>query len=221
LPNPEKPVISDFYTMYVDDPEAIHERLIQMVTERIPKQFRVNPIRDIQVLAPMNRGGLGVRSLNVTLQEKLNGHAKPKISRFGSTFSPGDKVIQMVNNYDKDVYNGDIGTIASIDLEESILFIEFDRRRIEYAFNECDEIQLAYATSIHKSQGSEYPIVVIPLATQHFTLLARNLLYTAVTRGKKLVILIAQKKAVGMAVKNNGANRRITKLADRLRQQVT
>ena len=142
----------------------IHERLIRVVTERIPSRFGLDPVRDIQVLTPMNRGGLGSRALNVELQRQLNPTAQPRIERFGWTYAPGDKVIQLVNDYDKEVFNGDIGHIAAIDLEESLLSIDFDGRRVAYDFGELDEIALAYATTVHKAQGSEYPAVVIPLA---------------------------------------------------------
>lgn len=207
---------TDFYFIPAQTPEEIHEKLLQVVTERIPRRFGLHPIRDIQVLTPMNRGGLGARSLNVELQQKLNPAADPKITKFGTTFSPGDKVIQTVNNYDKEVFNGDIGAILNIDLEEGLLSIDFDGREVIYEFGELDEVFLAYATSIHKSQGSEYPAVVIPLAMQHYTLLQRNLLYTAVTRGKSLVIVIGQPKALGMAVKNMRSVRRLTGLGKRL-----
>lgn len=214
--NAEGKELSDFYFIPGNTPEEIHAKLIQVVTERIPKRFNLDPIRDIQVLTPMNRGGLGSHSLNSELQGKLNGAAEPKVTRFGVTFSPGDKVIQTVNNYDKEVFNGDIGRIREIDTEESTLLIEYDGRDVNYEFSELDEVQLAYATSIHKSQGSEYPAVVIPLAMQHYTLLERNLIYTGVTRGKKLVIIIGQPKALAMAVKNRKATKRLTRLKDRL-----
>ena len=142
----------------------------------------------------------------------------PKIERFGSVYAPGDKVIQMRNNYDKDVFNGDIGFIESVDLEEGELQIKFDGSLKTYSVNELDEVSLAYAISIHKSQGSEFPVVVMPLATQHFTLLARNLLYTGITRGKSRVVLIGQKKAIGMAVHNNKEANRLTKLSERLKK---
>ena len=216
MPLPNAGGNSDFFTIYVDTPEEIHEKLIQMVAERLPNYYACNPIQDIQVLTPMNRGGLGSRSLNIDLQKALNGASEPKITHFGSTYAPQDKVIQTVNNYDKDIYNGDIGFIDRIDLQERIVTIRFDQRSIYYAMHELDEIRLAYAVSIHKSQGSEFPFVVMPLSTQHYMLLARNLLYTGITRGKKLVILIAQKKAVGMAVNNNKEACRLTKLAQRL-----
>ena len=215
--NAEGTELSDFYFIPGNTPEEIHAKLIQVVTERIPKRFKLDPIKDIQVLTPMNRGGLGSHSLNSGLQAKLNGLAEPKVTRFGVTFSPGDKVIQTVNNYDKEVFNGDIGRIQEIDTDESTLLIEYDGRDVAYEFSELDELQLAYATSIHKSQGSEYPAVVIPLAMQHYTLLERNLIYTGVTRGKKLVIIIGQPKALAMAVKNRKAMRRLTRLADRMR----
>ncbi len=208
---------SDFFTLYTETPEEIHAKLIEVVTHRLSKRYGYDPIQDIQVLTPMNRGGLGARSLNAALQEQLNGHAHPKVERFGSTYAPGDKVIQMRNNYDKDVFNGDIGVIESIDLEESELKIKFDGSLKTYSVNELDEVSLAYAISIHKSQGSEFPVVVMPLATQHFTLLARNLLYTGITRGKSRVVLIGQKKAIGMAVHNDKEANRLTKLAERLK----
>jgi len=207
---------SDFYFLPAHTPEAIQDRLLRLVTERIPQRFSLDPVRDIQVLTPMNRGGLGARALNILLQERLNKTACAKILKFGTTFQTGDKVIQVINNYEKEVFNGDIGTITEIDLEESTLSVCFEDRVVPYPFGELDELQLAYATSIHKSQGSEYPAVVIPLAMQHYTLLERNLLYTAVTRGKQLVIIVGEPKALGMAVRNRKAQRRVTGLKTRL-----
>ena len=214
--NTTLPETSDFYFIQAQTPEEIQEKLLYIVTEKIPKRFNFDPKHDIQVLTPMNRGGLGSRSLNSILQAKLNINSQPQISRFGITFVPGDKIIQNVNNYDKDVFNGDIGIIINIDLEESVVKINFDGRIVSYDFNELDEVSLAYAISIHKSQGSEYPAIVIPLATQHYMLLARNLLYTAVTRGKKLVVIIGQTKALAMAIKNNSLRARVTNLRSRL-----
>lgn len=208
--------LTDFYFIPANTPEEIHAKLLQVVTERIPKRFGMHPVRDVQVLTPMNRGGLGSHSLNAELQKALNPNGEPKVTRFGTTFSPGDKVIQTVNNYDKEVFNGDIGQIESIDTVEGVLKVEYDGRGVEYEFGELDEVSLAYATSIHKSQGSEYPAVVIPLAMQHYTLLERNLIYTAVTRGKKLVTIIGQPKALAMAVKNRKSNKRLTNLAARI-----
>jgi len=207
---------NDFFMIYADTPEEIHTLLMDVVTRRLPEHYHCNPSRDIQVLCPMNRGGLGSHCINAELQKALNGSAEPKITRYGTTFSPGDKVIQMTNNYQKEVFNGDIGFIESINIEDSLIKISFDHVIKEYDAHELDELSLAYAISIHKSQGSEFPIVIIPLATQHFALLARNLLYTGITRGKELVILIGQKKAIGMAVRNNREAHRLTKLAKRL-----
>ncbi len=214
--NREGSGLSDFYFIPASSPEEIYQKLIQLITERIPKRFGLHPVRDVQVLTPMNRGGLGARSLNIELQRALNEKAEPKITRFGTIFAPGDKVIQTVNNYDKEVFNGDIGQIVKIDTEESILLVDYDGRVVEYEFGELDEVSLAYATSIHKSQGSEYPAVIIPLAMQHYTLLERNLIYTAVTRGKKLVTIIGEPKALAMAVKNQKSNSRVTNLTARI-----
>lgn len=216
MPLPNDGGDSDFFSIHAETAEEIHDRLVEVVSQRLPRYYQCNPIRDIQVLTPMNRGGLGSRGLNVALQQTLNGESEPRLNRFGTTFSPGDKVIQMTNNYEKEVFNGDIGFIERIDLEEGTVTVLFDQTVKSYEAGEMDELSLAYAISIHKSQGSEFPIVVMPLATQHFTLLARNLLYTGITRGKKLVVLIGQKKAIGMAVRNNKEASRLTKLAERL-----
>lgn len=210
--------LSDFYFVPAETPEEISDKVIQIVKERIPKRFGLDSIKDVQVLTPMNRGGLGTRSLNLELQKVLNKTGGEQISKYGWSFAAGDKVIQTVNNYDKEVFNGDIGTISAVDSEEQELLIEFDGREVSYDFNELDELSLAYAASIHKSQGSEYPAVVIPLATQHFMMLERNLLYTAVTRGKRLVVIVGQPKALAMAVKNKRAAKRVTALAFRLRR---
>ena len=207
---------TDFFYLTGEEPEELFAKLMSVVTRRLPETFGFDPVNDIQVLAPMNRGGLGARSLNVALQEALNPDAHPRVTRYGWTYAPGDKVIQTVNNYDKEVFNGDIGRVKAIDIEEGELMIEFDGREVLYPVNELDEVSLAYATTIHKSQGSEYPCVVIPMAMQHFTLLERNLLYTGVTRGKKMVVLVGQPKAVGMAARNRKSNRRLTNLQARL-----
>jgi exodeoxyribonuclease V alpha subunit len=210
---------TDFYVITADTPEDIQTKLLWVVTERIPQRFGLHPIRDVQVLTPMNRGSLGARALNVALQEALNADATPTITRFGWSYAPGDKVLQTINDYDKDVFNGDIGQVMRVDLEEGEVMISFDGREVTYDVAELDEVALAYATTVHKSQGSEYPAVVIPLATQHYPMLARNLLYTGVTRGKQLVVLIGQPKACALAVRNVRAMRRLTNLAARLRQQ--
>lgn len=185
---------SDFFTIHAHNAEDVYNKLIKVVTKRLPQAFNLNPIDDIQILTPMNRAGLGAKSLNLELQKALNGHSENKITKYGNTFAVGDKIIQTVNNYDKDVFNGDLGRIKHINHDESEVKIDFDNRSVIYDFNELDEIDLAYATTIHKSQGSEYPAVVIPLAMQHYTMLQCNLLYTGVTRGKQLVVLVGEKK---------------------------
>jgi len=211
---PEK--LTDFYFVEADTPELILDKLMHLVSDRIPARFGFDPIRHIQVLVPMNRGGLGARALNLELQKRLNPTSLHPITRFGVTFAEGDKVIQTVNNYKKEVFNGDIGFITNIDQETGILNILFEGRLVDYESDELDELALAYATTIHKSQGSEYPAVVIPLATQHFMLLERNLLYTGVTRGKSLVVIVGQLKALMMAVKRLRATKRLSKLTERL-----
>jgi exodeoxyribonuclease V alpha subunit len=208
---------SDFYFVPADDPEAAVPRIIELVKTRIPKRFGFDPIHDIQVLCPMNRGGVGARSLNIELQAALNPAGDAKVERFGWTFAPGDKVMQIENDYDKEVYNGDIGYIAGIDPVDGELTVRFDGRAVTYAFGELDMLVPAYAATIHKSQGSEYPAVVIPVMTQHYPMLQRNLLYTGVTRGKKLVVLVGQKKAVAIAVRNVSGRRRWSKLQEWLR----
>ena len=208
---------SDFYFVQADDPETAVLRIIELVKTRIPQRFGLDPIRDIQVLCPMNRGGVGARSLNIELQAALNPAGERKVERFGWTFAPGDKVMQIENDYDKEVYNGDIGYIDDVDPEAGELTASFDGRAVTYGFGELDTLVPAYAATIHKSQGSEYPAVVIPVMTQHYTMLQRNLLYTGVTRGKKLVVLVGQKKAVAIAVRSSSGRRRWSKLNEWLR----
>jgi exodeoxyribonuclease V alpha subunit len=205
---------SDFYFVQADDPETAVPRIIELVKTRIPKRFGLDPIRDVQVLCPMNRGGVGARSLNIELQAALNPAGDRKVDRFGWTFAPGDKVMQIENDYDKDVYNGDVGHIDDVDPSEGELVVNFDGRAVTYGFGELDMLVPAYAATIHKSQGSEYPAVVIPIMTQHYAMLQRNLLYTGVTRGKRLVVLIGQKKAIAIAVRNVSGRRRWSKLAE-------
>ena len=208
---------SDFYFVQADDPETAVSRIIELVKTRIPKRFGLDPIRDIQVLCPMNRGGVGARSLNIELQKALNPVGERKVERFGWTFAPGDKVMQIENDYDNEVYNGDVGYIDEVDPEAGDLIASFDGRPVTYGFGELDTLVPAYAATIHKSQGSEYPAVVIPVMTQHYTMLQRNLIYTGVTRGKRLVVLVGQKKAVAIAVRNISGRRRWSKLAEWLR----
>ena len=173
-----------------------------------------NPIRDIQVLCPMNRGGVGARSLNIELQAALNPAGDQKVERFGWTFAPGDKVMQIENDYDKEVYNGDIGYIENVDANAGEIVARFDGRSVTYGFGELDMLVPAYAATIHKSQGSEHPAVIIPVLTQHYAMLQRNLLYTGVIRGKRLVVLVGQKKAIAIAVRNISGRRRWSKLGE-------
>jgi exodeoxyribonuclease V alpha subunit len=205
---------SDFYFVQAEDPETAVARIIELVKTRIPKRFQLDPIRDIQVLCPMNRGGVGARSLNIELQATLNPAGERKVEKFGWTFAPGDKIMQIENDYDKEVYNGDIGMIDDVDTAEGVVSTTFDGRTVTYEFGELDMLVPAYAATIHKSQGSEYPAIVIPILTQHHAMLQRNLLYTGVTRGKKLVVLIGQKKAIAIAVRNVSGRRRWSKLAE-------
>ncbi|MFH1743718.1 MAG: ATP-dependent RecD-like DNA helicase [bacterium] len=212
---------SDFYFIDLKTPEEGVSKLLQIVKDRIPARFGIDPVREIQVLSPMNRGGLGARSLNIELQKLLNPNAEPKVERFGWTFGAGDKVMQTENDYEKEVYNGDIGFIASIDPDTREVIIDFDGQRVTYDFDELDEVVPAYAVTIHKAQGSEYPAVVIPLTTQHFPMLNRNLIYTGVTRGKRLVVIVGQRKAMAIAVKGKQDRRRWSKLKEWLESSLS
>ena len=212
---------SDFFFVDAAEPEEGVRKLLAVVRDRIPGRFGLHPVRDVQVLCPMNRGGLGARALNLALQQALNPPGETRVERFGWTFGPGDKVMQVVNDYDRDVFNGDLGVISSLNTEEGELSVNFDGRTVSYGFGELDELVLAYATTIHKAQGSEYPAVVIPLSTQHYAMLARNLLYTGLTRGKRLVVLVGQRKALAIAVRNQGGRRRWSRLRDWLTGTIT
>jgi exodeoxyribonuclease V alpha subunit len=209
---------SDFYFVEAVDPEDAATKVVKVVAERVPARFGLDSTRDVQVLCPMNRGGAGARSLNLALQAALNppSSGAPSIERFGFTYRIGDKVMQIQNNYERDTFNGDIGFISAIDHEEGELAVDIDGRSVIYPFGELDEIVLAYATTIHKSQGSEYAAVVIPIVTQHYAMLQRNLLYTALTRGKRLVVLVGQPKAVAIAVRGVQGRRRWSKLQELL-----
>jgi exodeoxyribonuclease V alpha subunit len=212
---------SDFHFVPCRDAEDGVAKIIEIVKDRIPARFRLDSIRDIQVLCPMNRGGLGARALNLELQWVLNPPGDDAIQRFGWTFGAGDKVMQVENDYDKEVYNGDLGFVRSVDAEAGEVLVEFDGREIAYGFGELDELVLAYATTIHKSQGSEYPAVIIPLTTQHYPMLRRNLLYTGVTRGRRLVVIVGQHRAVGIAVRGGQSLRRWSKLKEWLETNAT
>ena len=214
MPELTAPEGSDFYFVEADAPEDAARRLLAVVSARAPARFGLDPVRDVQVLCPMNRGSLGARALNIELQRALNPPGELRVERFGWTFGVGDKVMQVANSYERDVFNGDLGIVGGIDPEEGTLTVLFEGREVEYGFGELDELVLAYATTIHKAQGSEYPAVVIPLSTQHYAMLARNLLYTGVTRGKRLVVLVGSRRALAMAVRNGGARRRWSKLGE-------
>jgi len=205
---------TDFYFIKSETPEDIAEKIKLLVKDKIPRKFSFDPIKDIQVLCPMQKGHCGTRFLNNELQTILNPNHINGIEKYGQKYAVNDKVMQLENNYDKEVFNGDIGYITKIDIENQEVSINFDGNLIVYDFNELDEITLSYATTIHKSQGSEYPVVVIPITTGHFMMLKKNLLYTGITRGKSLVILVGQKKAIAMAVKNKKSNVRYTKLKE-------
>jgi len=213
---PPADALADFYFVEKEEPEAILATLKTLVKERIPRRFGFHPVDEVQVLVPMNRGLIGTANLNATLQAHLNPSGE-ELTRGNRMFRVGDKVMQVRNNYELGVFNGDIGRVELIDKEEQALVVRYDGRPVAYSWSDMDELVLAYATSVHKSQGSEYPCVVLPLHTQHYTLLQRNLLYTAVTRGRKLVVLVGSSKALGIAVRNGEPQKRFTRLAARLR----
>jgi exodeoxyribonuclease V alpha subunit len=220
MPEKEGKGESDFYFLGRTEPEEIRDLVIELVSRRIPQKLGLDAIADVQVLCPMNRGSVGVRELNDRLQGVLNPlrPGEPEIDRFGYRFRARDKVIQTENDYDKEVFNGDIGQIASIDTAEREVIIRFDNRLVTYDFGELDEIAPAYAISIHKSQGSEFPAVVIPLAMQQYMLLERNLIYTGITRGKRLVMVVGEPKAFHIAVRKNSTRLRHSGLQERLRR---
>ncbi len=219
FPEASEKAESDCYFVAAEEPEKACQLLARLVRDSLPARFHLDPRRDIQVLTPMQRGDLGARNLNQVLQAALNPEG-PAIERYGSLFRIGDRVMQMENDYDKDVYNGDIGFITAIHEEERELKVRFDDAVVTYDFQELDELSLSYAITIHKSQGSEYPCVVIPVHTQHYIMLQRNLIYTALTRGRKLVVVVGSKKAIAIAVRNMEAGRRMTTLAARLKERV-
>ncbi len=190
---------------------------MELVCSRIPRRFNMDPMEDIQVLSPMHKGELGTENLNKKLQNALN-PSKMELVRGDRRFRLNDKVMQIRNNYEKEVFNGDIGLIKSIDTETREVIVAYDGKAVPYDYLELDEIVLAYAISVHKSQGSEYPAVVLPVFMQHYLLLQRNLIYTAVTRGKRLVIMTGSKKALAMGVKNNRIMKRYTYLSERLKE---
>jgi exodeoxyribonuclease V alpha subunit len=208
----------DFFLFPAEDAIAAADWVVQVVTERIPQKFGLDALRDIQVLSPIYRGPAGVSVLNQRLQDRLNPATpnKPERRLFGVIFRAGDKVMQTRNNYDKDVFNGDIGFIRAIDIIDHLLQVDFDGRSVPYDWNEADELTLAYAISVHKAQGSEFPAVVMPVVTGHYLMLQRNLLYTAITRARSLCVLTGSRRAISMAVRNNKVTQRFTALEWRL-----
>lgn len=213
-----KPKNNDFFFIEKNEPEEVVGLILDLLTRRIPGSFNYNPLYDIQVLVPTNKGIVGVNNLNLRIQNILNLNNK-KILKGSVQYRLKDKVIQLKNNYEKDIYNGDIGVINSIDMEAEEISVNFDGKIVSYSFLELDEINLSYAISIHKSQGSEFKCVIIPLLTSHYMLLQRNLLYTAITRAKELVVIVGSKKAIGMAVNRNIVEKRYTGLKDLLRNR--
>jgi exodeoxyribonuclease V alpha subunit len=207
----------DFFFVERGDPEGVLAAIRSLVGERIPRRFGLDPVEEIQVLTPMHKGLLGAASLNGELQALLN-PANEALTRGGRTLRTGDKVMQIRNNYDLEVFNGDIGRIERIGSETHEVLVRYDDRRVAYKESDLDELVLAYACSIHKAQGSEYPCVVVPVHTQHYVMLQRNLLYTAMTRGKRLVVLVGSKRALGIAVRNAKVADRHTRLVERLRR---
>ena len=217
VPPPGEPedAKTDFYFIEQEEPERVRQTIIELVAHRIPAHFGFEPIDDIQVLTPMHKGIVGAENLNSSLQNALN-PGEERVSRGSSSFRIHDKVMQIRNNYDKLVFNGDIGRIENVHSENQTVLISFDQRNIIYDFSELNEIVLAYAISVHKSQGSEYPAVVLPILTQHYILLQRNLIYTAVTRGKHLVVVVGTRKALHMGINNSKTKQRFTYLNQRL-----
>lgn len=205
---------TDFFFMKQEEPEKVAETIVSLVRDRLPKAYRQSTA-NIQVLTPMQRGVVGAANLNMALQQALN-HNTAALARGGYTFKEGDRVMQLRNNYDKDVYNGDLGYVRSVDMEERTLTVDFDGQTVEYEASELDELTLAYATTIHKSQGSEYPIVVMPVLMTHYVMLQRNLIYTGITRAKKICVLVGQTKALAYAIHNMKVLKRNTRLKERL-----
>jgi exodeoxyribonuclease V alpha subunit len=209
--------LEDFYFIEKESPEELLQIILDLAARRIPARFGLDPVQDIQVLCPMYRGPIGVERLNAELQQALNPGA-PVLTRKGFQFRLRDKVMQLRNNYDKDVFNGDMGRILSADAKQQKFVISFDGRLVTYEAAELDELDPAYAISVHKAQGSEFPAIILPVHTQHYMMLQRNLLYTGITRGRRLVVLVGTKKALGMAVRNNKTRLRHTQLAQRLQE---
>lgn len=203
----------DFFFLKAEEPQEALEKIVHLVSQRLPQFYHLHAIDEIQVLAPMKKGIIGTENLNRVLQQALNPQQEALLHG-GTRFGVSDKVMQIRNDYNKEVYNGDIGRISKIDREEQQLCVTFDGKEVLYPFSDLDELVLAYATSVHKYQGSECPCVVIPVHTTHFMMLHRNLLYTAITRGKRLVVLVGTSKAIAIAVSNDDVKKRHTGLVN-------
>jgi len=207
---------TDFYFFRVEDPEAIPDKVLELVLHRIPRKFGVDPVRDIQVLTHLRKGPLGSDHLAQSLQQRLLPSNRPILESFGRKIGKGDRVMQQMNDYEKTVYNGETGQVLQVSETDKLLTVDFDGRIIDYHVSELYELALAYALTIHKSQGSEYPVVVLPISTSYHIMLERHLLYTGVTRGRRLVVLVGQPKALAVAVRTQRALSRNTTLAERL-----
>jgi len=214
FPNISNGKDTDFFFIKAEDAEAIPQLIVSLVRDRLSRAYSYNP-KEIQVLTPMQRGNVGAGNLNTELQNALNPSGE-SLTRGGYTFRRGDKVMQIRNNYDKNVFNGDIGYVNAVDTTERTLTVIYDGRLVEYDVSELDELTLAYAVTIHKSQGSEFPVVVIPVTMKHYVMLQRNLIYTGITRAKKICVLVGTTKALAYAIHNQTVSRRNTKLKERL-----
>jgi exodeoxyribonuclease V alpha subunit len=208
---------TDFYFIEQDDPKKVLNMIIELVARRIPNRFGFDLLKDIQVISPMHKGIVGTDNLNKALQDAVN-PSESKLTKGYRNFRINDKVMQTKNNYEKEIYNGDTGKIIDINPENQKVNILFDRKKIEYEYNEMDELTLAYAISVHKSQGNEYPAVILPLLTQHYIMLQRNLIYTAITRGKNLVVIAGSKKAFEIGIKNDRISKRYTNLSQMIKK---
>jgi exodeoxyribonuclease V alpha subunit len=222
MPDLETRPDSDFFFISREEPKDVLATVLEVVAERIGPRFGLDPIDDVQVLTPMHRGDVGAKALNQELQARLNPPGPPEVSQGARKFRVGDKVIQLKNDYDKEVWNGDVGRVIDVVTEddEVELRVEIDGRSVTYVAQELDQLGHAYALSVHKSQGSEYPAVVIPIVTQHYMMLKRNLLYTGLTRGKRLVVMVGSKKALGIAVRTDDTRMRWTWLAERIPEAI-
>ena len=221
VPSEKEPPEADFFWIPQDNPQKVQEMILEMVCQRIPERYSLNPLRDVQVLTPMHKGEVGTSALNQLLQERLNPSRNLELKRGYATFRPGDRVLQLRNNYDKDVFNGDLGWVHDVDLEEGSLTVDFDGNLVPIDATELEDLTLAYAVSVHKSQGCEYPAIVVPVVTQHYVLLMRNLLYTALTRARRLAVFIGSEKALATGLSNITSGQRMTHLKHRIRHIFT